>query len=219
MFVVLSFGVVPVTALNAEVAQQAGFDCTLAKSTMETAICASPDIAAADRAMMLAYNALLSLDNVPAFTAALRTDQRSFLQIRQQAWYAATNRQMAIERLLEETELRAEWLNQINPAPRTGLVGTWGNAWGLITIDSSFQVTAEVVDQVAGTWRCGFDGGLVAENNSQATGYTLTEAINIRRDGPLLQVVNDFCDETGPVISGSMKGLYFKIGAETDQIF
>jgi len=42
----------------------------------------------------------------------------------------------------------------------------------------------------------------------------LIEDLEILRNGPLLEVVNDFCDETCPAISGSMKGLYFRIGVD-----
>lgn len=203
--------------LHAETAPQAGFDCAKAKSAIEKAICAAPETAEADRAMTLAYRALLTQSKEPGFVDAFQADQRSFLSIRQQAWDTKPNRQMARERLRDETELRAERLNWINPAPEPGLPGTWANAWGMLTIseatDGSLQVDANVVDQVAGTWLCGYEGPLVDTGPSTASGHTLTETLRISRSGPLLQVENDFCDETGPAINGSMKGLYFRIGA------
>lgn len=203
--------------LHAETALQAGFDCAKAQSAVERAICADPETAEADRAMAVAYRALLAQSTEPRFLEALKADQQSFLAIRQQAWEVTLNRQMAQERLHEETKLRAERLNWINPRPEPGLVGTWASAWGLLeisqTAEGSLQVSANVVDQIAGTWLCGYEGALVDRSMSKATGHTLTETLQISRNGTLLQVENDFCDETGPAINGSMKGLYFRIGA------
>lgn len=204
-------------ALRAQAAEEAGFNCAKAVSAFEKAICADPKTVEADRAMSVAYKALLSQPLAPAFASALKADQRSFLMIREQAWELKSNRHMAEERLRDETEARAERLNWLNPAPQGGLVGTWANSWGMIKItqgtDGILEMSSNVADQIAGSWVCGFDGSLVVENPSVATGHMLTEKLEIRRSGPLLEVASDFCDETGPPIRGSMKGLYFRIGA------
>lgn len=207
-----------VTAAAAQTARpQAGFDCAKARGDLETTICSHVDIAEADRAMSIAYNALISQSNSPEFAAAIKADQRMFIAIRQEAWQGQRNRQMAIERLRDSTELRAEWLNWVNPAPDEGMVGNWANAWGGIKIskaaDGALQMSSDVADQVAGTWLCGYNGELHEPAPQQAVGQTLAGDILLRRRGSLLEVTNDFCDETAPPINGSMKGAYFRIGA------
>lgn len=215
----LAFGIlaISVTAPAAQPRPQAGFDCAKARGDLETTICGNADIAEADRAMSIAYNALISQSTSPEFTAALKADQRMFIAIRQEAWYVKPNRQMAVERLRDSTELRAEWLNWINPVPSEGMVGRWANAWGGIeiskTADGSLQMSSDVADQVAGTWLCGYNGELHETAPHDAVGQTVAGDIMLRRTGPLLEVTNHFCDETAPPINGSMKGAYFRIGA------
>lgn len=217
----LAFGILAldVTTAVAQTARpQAGFDCAKARGDLETTICSHADIAEADRAMSIAYNALISRSTSPEFVAALKADQRMFIAIRQEAWQVKPNRQMAIEQLRDSTELRAEWLSWINPAPSEGMVGNWGNVGGGIEIkkaaDGSLQMSSDVADQVAGTWLCGYNGELHEPAPKQAVGQTLAGNILLRRSGPLLEVTNHFCDETGPPINGSMKGVYFRIGAD-----
>lgn len=197
---------------------QAGFDCAKASTGLEQAICADPDTAAADRAMMVAYNEIVARQGQAAFNAAIQAEQRAFLAIRREAWDIARNREMALTLLRDETERRAEWLNWITPAKSDRLTGTWSNAWGVLKITQAeggrLTLDANVADQVAGTWLCGFAGDLAAEGPTEAVGYTVAGDLVLRRSGPVLEVPVDFCDETGPPINGSMKGVYFKIGAE-----
>lgn len=214
----LTFALGGTTALQSNPAPQAGFDCNLAQSALERAICADPDTAQADRAMALAYQAQLAQTKDAAFAAALRADQRSFLSLREEGWAVERNPEMAAGYLRDATEHRAEWLNWLNPSPETGLVGTWANAWGLLEItrasDGGLVLEGSAVDQVAGTWRCGYDGGLVEDGPTRAFGRTLTEDLELLRNGPLVEIPKDFCDETGPAINGSMKGRYFRIGSD-----
>ena len=214
----LNIAVMGLGPLHAASGPRAGFDCAKARSALERAICADPLAAEGDYAMSVAFSALLSGQAPPAFIDALRADQRDFLAIRQLAWEIKGNRQMAAERLHEGTDRRAEFLNWINPAPPAGLIGNWANAWGMIRIsqatDGSLQMDSTVVDQVAGTWICGFNGPLHSTTDDEAIGYTVAGDLVVRRAGPLLEVPDPFCDETGPAIDGSMQGLYFRVGAE-----
>lgn len=211
----VAMGLMP---LHAAGGPKAGFDCAKAGSDLEKAICADPLTAEGDYAMSVAFKALMANPTPPAFIEALRADQRDFLAIRLQAWQVKGNRQMASERLRDGTDLRAEFLNWINPEPPAGLVGNWANAWGMIRIsqaaDGSLKMDSNVVDQVAGTWLCGFNGPLNATTDAQAVGHTVAGDLVVRRNGPLLEVPEPFCDETGPAINGSMQGVYFRVGAE-----
>lgn len=216
--VALSMAMIGPLPLHAAGGPKAGFDCAKASSDLEKAICADPLTAEGDHAMSVAFKALLARPAPPDFIAALRADQRDFLAIRQQAWEVKGNRQMAVERLRDGTDLRAEFLNWINPEPPAGLVGNWANAWGIIRIsqaaDGSLQMESNVVDQVAGTWICGFNGPLNTTADDQAIGHTVAGDLVVRRQGALLEVPEPFCDETGPAINGSMQGRYFRVGAE-----
>lgn len=204
--------------LKADTARDIRSDCNQALREVDTAICADPALVDADTAMAAAVHALLNRSDDDNFRAALRADQRMFLAIRDEAWRVKPNRAMAAARLSEETFDRTQRLREITLHPAAGLEGRWVNAWGSMSVtraaDGTLQMDSDVVDQVAGTWLCGFTGPLVATDADRAEGRTRAGSLHLRREGPLLEVPNDFCDETGPAIAGSMRGVYFRIHIE-----
>lgn len=197
---------------------EAGFDCANAKSAVEIQICSHAEIAAADRAMSIAYRALLARAPDTEFAAALRRDQQQFVETRELGYHGTDTLQAALDRLLGETELRAEMLNWWNAEPASGLEGNWSNLWGNIKLrrgaDGILKVEAEAADQVSGRWLCGYEGSLVEAANGEARGSTLGGDLVLRRKGALLEVPENFCDETGPPAFGSFQGQYFRVGAE-----
>ena len=214
LFLIIS-STAPVQALRIA---KPGFNCPEAQSDLEKAMCAHAEIIEADHAMRFAYSFLQSEAPDSSFSKALMQDQKNFLAIREAAFNLEQDTEQAAKVLLDATELRAEFLNWINSEPPEGLKGTWANAWGQLTIkeaaDGTLTLSANVVDQVAGAWLCGYEGDLNAVSPFEAFGATLTETLHLRREGNLIEVTNHFCDETGPAINGSMKGYYFRIGAE-----
>lgn len=103
------------------------FDCKLARTRVEKAICASPALSDLDRRIAGAYAAALSgLDE--AGRAALRTDQRLFIDARN-SFYGTPDFDL-------KTDLsdRAQWLERIDTRPRARWDGAWGSVMGEIRI-------------------------------------------------------------------------------------
>lgn len=112
------------------------FDCKLARTRVEKAICASPALSDLDRRIAAAYAAALAgLDD--AGRAALRTDQRLFIDARN-AFYGTPDYDL-------KTDLsdRARWLERIDTRPRARWDGTWGSVMGEIRLSQGGH-TAEI---------------------------------------------------------------------------
>ena len=80
------------------VAQAASFDCAKAKTPQEKAICASPELSAADEDMATAYRAVLK-STPPEMVAAVREGQRQWLR---SIAITCADRKDAIPGLMEE---------------------------------------------------------------------------------------------------------------------
>lgn len=195
---------------------QAGFDCQKAQSPTEKAICYNPEIAEADRAMSVAFNALIERGS-PALQTALLFDHRMFINARAAAYEADKNTEIAIQRLLDGTEIRAEMLNWIATEPAQGLIGIWGNVSAQIEItdagNNQIMVKANGVDPVSGSWLCSFEQTIPLINTDKATIDNIGGQFTVERTDRILVVPEPYCDEAGPSHNGTLMGEYFRIGA------
>jgi len=196
---------------------QAGFDCGKASSATEKAICSKPDIAEADRAMSLAYSALLERSS-PALKTALRNDQAAFIKTRSEAFESnLSNLDNRLTGLHDRTEMRAEFLNWVSVVDNTSLEGKWSNAWGVINVEKDqsgkLTVSLDVADQANGTWVCSFSGALEQKSASEAEFKGDGGPLVLRLDGATLNVPTPFCDETTSGRFGTAAGTYFRMGA------
>lgn len=195
---------------------QAGFDCQKAQSPTEQAICHNPEIAEADRALSVAFNALIERAS-PALQNTLRSDQHMFINARASAYEADKDTERAIQRLLDGTELRAEMLNWIATEPAQGLIGTWSNVSAKIEItdasNNEIMVKANGFDPVSGSWLCSFEQVIPLINAEKATIDDIGGQFTVERKDSLLVVPEPYCDEAGPSGNGTLMGAYFRIGA------
>lgn len=103
------------------------FDCAKARTKVETAICASATLSALDQRIAAAYaKAMSRLD--PAGQAALKADQRIFLDVRN-SFFGTPDYD-----LKSDLSERAAWLDRIDPTATKGWDGTWGSVMGEITL-------------------------------------------------------------------------------------
>lgn len=211
----LAAGVVMTGAAHA----QAGFDCDKAKTATERAICANEELAEADRAMSVAYKALIGRADAP-MKKALMQDQQDFLQLREEAFEShVTTPENRLESLLLRTEMRAEFLNWISTEESSSLIGTWRNAWGIIEVTpkgvDGMYVDLNIADQAHGSWLCSFEENLSVFSPKRAIFDSDAGPLELVLEGSLLIVPTPFCDEsTSGGFGGSAKGTYFRVGAE-----
>ncbi len=195
---------------------QAGFDCGKASTETEKAICADPDTAEADRGMSISYSALLERAN-PALKEALRADQAEFLRVRAEAFESElSSRDHKTQRLLEETEMRQEFLNWIAVTDSSSLEGNWRNAQGVVAVKKNpagdLAVEIDVSDQFNGSWLCTFEGVLKQTKAGEAEFQSKAGPLILRLDGATLNIPTPFCDESTSGGYGSAEGTYFRVG-------
>lgn len=200
----------------AQALAQAGFDCAKASTETEKVICASPEIVEADRAMSLAYTALIKRADV-ALKQALKTDQADFIKLRAQAFEShLSNAAMRQENLLDWTEMRAEFLNWISVADSTSLEGNWRNVWGLIKVEKNVAgklvVNIDVADQANGSWLCSFEGELEQKSATEAEFKGEGGPLILKLQGAVLNIPMPFCDESTTGGFGTAAGNYFRVG-------
>lgn len=196
---------------------QAGFDCKKASTSTEKAICSDSGIAEADRAMSIAYGALIKRSD-PDMKEALREDQAAFLKQRSEAFEThLTNLAMRLEGLNYRTEQRAELFNWISVVSNPSLEGNWQNAWGMIKIEkkspNQFSVELDVADQANGSWVCSFEGVVQLKDTGEAEYQGEGGPLTMKLDGPMLKIPTPFCDESTSGGFGSAAGTYFRVGA------
>lgn len=196
---------------------QAGFDCGKASTETEKTICAKPEIAEADRAMSIAYAALIERAD-PALKQALRTDQSDFIKLRAEAFEThLSNAEMRLQGLLDRTEMRAEFLNWISVANNTSLEGKWRNEWGVVEVEKNksgqLAVTISVADQANGSWVCSFEGVLEQKTPGEAEFKSASGPLVLRLEGASLKIPTPFCDDSTSGGFGNAAGNYFRVGA------
>ena len=194
------------------------FDCAKAAEGAEQAICKDAKLAALDAAIARAY--ALAQDKLGGRGAkALRENQRVFLSARDAA------------QGLPDNDLQDRLSNQLNFLERaaaaaggSGLVGTWENAYGIITIKRGtgelFSVEAQSGDPVSARWVCDTtdevplqDGALSFTDADKPQDATVT--IRVLMDAALLVVSEDV--KEGAVrgycgANGFLEGTYLRVG-------
>ncbi len=197
---------------------QAGFDCKKASTATEKAICSNSEIAESDRAMAIAYKSLLDRAG-PKVREALRADQAAFLGIRTEAFESSlANQDMRLRKLLDYTEMRAEFFNWVSVTNQTSLEGTWSNAQGSVVLkrnaSGGLAVKIDVADQANGSWVCSFEGDLEQEYTDEAKLQSAGGPLLLRLDGATLKIPTPFCDASTSGGFGSAAGTYFRVGAD-----
>lgn len=195
---------------------QAGFDCAKASTMTEKAICASPDVAEADRAMSIAYKELIKRVD-PVLKEALQVDQAEFIKLRAEAFEShLANEAMRQESLLYRTETRAEFLNWIAVTDSVSLEGTWRNVWGLIKVEKKasgkLAVNVDVADQANGSWVCSFEGELEQKSATEAEFKGEGGPLILQLKGATLNIPTPFCDASTSGGFGTAAGSYFRVG-------
>jgi len=205
--------------VRAEIAPS--FDCAKAQTPVENAICADEALAEEDHAIAVAFKSLIERSDA-ALADAIRSDQRTFIAVRDEAFglghIAEEQRQ---EGLLDRMQYRAEFLNWINVAPPEGMVGTWRNELGMVTISRTAHelvLKADAADQVIGSWLCSVEGSLVPADDGAATLATDEGQVRIARQAGYLEFFDARPDATQSYCGhgGSMAGAYFYVGAADD---
>lgn len=204
------------TLSHAPAFAQAGFDCAKASTKTEKAICASPEIAEADRAMSIAYRELVKRAD-PVLKEALRVDQADFIKLRAEAFEShLANAAMRQESLLDRTEMRAEVLNWISVTDTPSLEGNWSNVWGSVKIEKTasgkLAVDINVADQANGSWVCSFEGELEKKSTGEAEFQGIGGPLTLTLEGATLNIPTPFCDESTSGGFGTVAGHYFRIG-------
>lgn len=195
---------------------QAGFDCAKASTDTEKAICKDSAASEADRAMSLAYNALIERSD-SALKEALRKDQSEFNEIRSQAFENQVSTPEAnLENLTDRTEMRAEFLNWVSVSPDLSIEGNWRNAWGMIKLKRNaaghLDVDLNVADQISGSWVCQFEGSAEQNYTNEAEYKGEGGPLTLQLEGAMLKVPTPFCDESTSGGAGSAAGTYFRVG-------
>lgn len=135
------------------------FSCAAAKSAAEKAICADPALAALDRRMASAYAKVLAALDAPG-RAALRTDQRIFLEARD---IQMTQARPDDYDLKGDMESRVGLLEAIDTKPRSGWSGSWVNTPGQIVVtpgaDGAFLVSIFTVQPYPSYPTCDLTAG------------------------------------------------------------
>ena len=196
---------------------QAGFDCGKASTATEKAICSKEEISEADRAMSIAYSALIERAD-PALKNALRVDQGDFIRLRAEAFESRlSNPESKLTDLLDRTEMRAEFLNWVSVTSAPSLEGNWRNEWGLVEVEKNksgqLAVKLNVADQANGSWVCSFEGVLEQKTAGEAEFKGENGPLVLRLEGATLKIPTPFCDESTSGGFGTAAGTYFRVGA------
>ena len=212
----------PAGMATAQSAPQAA-DCSRATQPVDRAICTTPDLRRLDQSIVTAYRRLLAdLDRNGA--AALRDDQRVFINARNRAAAGRTGAELITE-LRGWLEQRAKTLNSLLANPNDGLVGHWVNINGEIDVvqwaSGVLTFNANAVDPLGARWVCDADGDgeWTGENEGTLevkTGEDTSRwSLVISRKGDTLQVQERHVsgDRSIPYcgFNGSLSGTYFRV--------
>lgn len=180
-----------VTAAGA--AAQPSFDCTRASTEAERRICTDPTLAELDREIADVYaQSLDAFADDPEALAALREEQRAFIETRDRIAAAQTGREGSD--LREFMGRRRGFLGLLD-LPRDGFEGAWANGFGSLSIieqgDGTFEVSVEAAEWSNARWLCNVhadarevDGALRLDAGD---GWSLV----LRRRGALLDVAEE----------------------------
>lgn len=162
------------------------FDCAKAAAPVEKAICASATLSGLDVAVAAAYGrALKALP--PARVEALKKNQRLFLTVRDEAF--ASDPGSLEERLREQ----AHFLEAVDPGPRSGVAGIWGNVLGRAEIGLASSSRAVVhlssAEPISGRWVCDVAGKAKAAGGHWRLAADEGWTVTLGESGGLMTVV------------------------------
>lgn len=202
-------------------------DCSRATQPVDRAICTTPDLRRLDQSIANSYRRLLAeLDRNGA--AALRDDQRVFINARNRAAAGRTGLELVTE-LREWLSARAKTLNSLQANPPSGLVGHWANLNGEIDVvqwaTGVLTFNANAVDPLGARWVCDADGNgeWTGENEGTLevkTGEDTSRwSLVVTRKGDTMQVEERHVsgDPSIPYcgFNGSLSGTYFRVNPLT----
>lgn len=147
------------------------FDCKAARTGPEKAICASPALSALDRRVAAAYRNAMAAFDVPT-QAALRTDQRYFLEARN-AYFGTRDYE-----LKSDLADRAQMLEGLDLSPRSGWGGKWVSVVGLIEIAPKGQGRQASISTVALSMShpvCNLEAGALPDGDALVVGGSPAE--------------------------------------------
>ena len=200
------------------------FDCAKAKSVAEKVICAEPALAAADAAIAANYAAALRRLDAPARTA-LAQDQQDFVSYRDRIagfdqGVPKDKQNFPIDEFMRD---RAAFLGSIEK-PGAGLVGSWKNVEGVVTVKSAGRgklgVAADTANPSTGGSECNVGGVVKAQqdlelvdtdSDGKATGFVyrfhrLGDALEAEEGG---EAKGDSTEPASCGANGHVSGVFF----------
>ncbi|KRC84585.1 hypothetical protein D3C85_367070 [compost metagenome] len=159
------------------------FDCARARTNVEKAICADGALAAQDAS--IAKNFGKARKAFDAATAkALTQDQRYFVQVRDDAYAAASDGGTPGKELADRLKYRDAFLASLALKPRQGFEGVWENLAGGFSVkkqaDGSLVFDGSAAHPQNGRWVCDVQGigtvkgDTLVVQTSDAEGWILT---------------------------------------------
>ena len=211
-------------ASDAAKSAKASFECAQAKSVAEKMICADASLAAADAAIAANYGAALKRLDAPA-RKALAQDQQDFISYRDRIAgfdqdVPKDKQNFPIDVFMRD---RAAFLGGIEK-PNAGLVGSWKNVEGEVTIKPAargkLEIGADIANPSTGGSECNV-GGVVkaqqdlelvdADSQGKATGFVyrfhrLGDALEAEEEG---QASADSTEPASCGANGHVSGVFF----------
>jgi len=198
-------------SVAADHADGPSFDCRRAASASEKAICADPALGALDRRIAARYAALRGQMDGPSSTS-LREDQQ---------WFIASREELSTEDIADTLRSRLSFLEAIRSSSAAGVVGTWRNVAGTITVrqEASGALTfeANAAAPATGRWVCGASGVVAEAGQGQwraAITDPVSDTITFERQGSLLVVAEPEGGREYCGLNGGLAGYYFPAASE-----
>jgi uncharacterized protein YecT (DUF1311 family) len=200
------------------------FDCAKATNIAEKMICADPGLAAADAAIAANYASALKRLDAPA-RKALAQDQQDFISYRNRIagfdqGVPKDKQNLPIDEFMRD---RAAFLGGIEK-PGAGLVGSWKNVGGEVTIKSAgsgkLEIGADTANPSTGGSECNVSGVVKAQqdlelidtdSDNKATGFVyrfhrLGDALEAEEEG---QASGDSTEPASCGANGHVSGVFF----------
>jgi uncharacterized protein YecT (DUF1311 family) len=216
--------VLAASAGNAAESGKPSFDCAKAKSVAEKMICADPGLAAADAAIAANYTAALKRLDSPA-RKALAQDQQDFVSYRDRIagfdqGVPKDKQNFPIDEFMRD---RAAFLASIEK-PDAGLVGSWKNVQGVVTIKAAgsgkLEIEADTANPSTGGSECNVGGAVKTrqdlelvdtDSDDKATGFVyrfhrLGDALEAEEAG---EAKGDSNEPASCGANGHVSGVFF----------
>ncbi len=209
---------------HAAEAANPSFNCERAKSVAEKMICADPGLAAADAAIAANFAAALKRLDAPA-RKALAQDQQDFVSYRDRIagfdqGVPKDKQNFPIDEFMRD---RAAFLASIEK-PGAGLVGSWKNVEGVVTVKAArsgkLEIEADTANPSTGGSECNVGGMVKAQqdlelvdtdSDDKATGFVyrfhrLGDALEAEEAG---EAKGDSNEPASCGVNGHVSGVFF----------